>query len=87
MVFGVVVVLATIGDGRWWCNWICPFGTVYNLVAKVTPCKNKVGKGCQHCRKCFGAGKEKCGNMEVCKCENGGMVECENGESAEMKSL
>ena len=84
VVFGAVIVLAAIGDGRWWCNWICPFGTVYNLVAKVTPCKNKVGKGCQHCRKCFGAGKEKCGNMEVCKCENGGMVECENGESAEI---
>ena len=44
-VFGVVVVLAAIGDGRWWCNWVCPFGTVFNLVAKVTPCKNKVGKG------------------------------------------
>ena len=83
-VFAVVVILATIGDGRWWCNWVCPYGTVFNLVAKLTPCKNKVGKGCQHCRKCFGAGKEKCGNMEVCKCENGGMVECENGESAEI---
>ena len=83
-VFAVVVILATIGDGRWWCNWVCPYGTVFNLLAKLTPCKNKVGKGCQHCRKCFGAGKEKCGNMEVCKCENGGMVECENGESAEI---
>ena len=53
VVFGVVVVLAAIGDGRWWCNWVCPYGTVYNLVAKVTPCKNKVGKGCENCRKCF----------------------------------
>ena len=52
-VFGIVVALAAIGDGRWWCNWICPFGTLYNLVAKVTPCKNKVGKGCGNCRKCF----------------------------------
>ena len=84
VVFGAVVVLAAIGDGRIWCNWICPFGTVYNLVAKVTPCKNKVGKDCGNCRKCFGSSQEKCGNMEVCKCENGGMVECENGESAEI---
>ena len=55
-VFTVVVVLAAIGDGRWWCNWICPFGTVYNLVAKITPCKNRIGKGCGNCRRCFGAG-------------------------------
>ena len=53
VVFGAVVVLAAIGQGRWWCNWVCPFGTIYNLVAKVTLCKNKVGKGCQNCRRCF----------------------------------
>ena len=57
VVFAVVVVLAAIGDGRWWCNWICPFGTAFNLIAKVTLCKNKVGKGCQHCRKCFKNGE------------------------------
>ena len=53
-VFAVVVVLSAIGDGRWWCNWVCPFGTVYNLVARVTPCKNRVGQGCGNCRRCFG---------------------------------
>ena len=56
-VFAIVVILAAIGDGRWWCNWICPFGTVYNLIAKVTPCRNKVGKGCGNCRKCFGGSR------------------------------
>ena len=56
-VFAVVIVLAAIGDGRWWCNWICPFGTLFNLIAKVTPCKNRVGKGCGNCRKCFGNGE------------------------------
>ena len=53
-VFAVVVILAAIGDGRWWCNWVCPFGTIFNLVAKVTPCKNKIGSHCQNCRRCFG---------------------------------
>ena len=56
-VFAAVVVLAAIGDGRWWCNWICPFGTIYNLIAKVTPCRNKVGKGCGKCRRCFQSGE------------------------------
>ena len=83
-VFAAVVVLAAIGDGRIWCNWVCPFGTVYALVAKVTPCKNRVGKGCGNCRKCFGDGKEKCGNMEVCECGNGGMGKRENEGSAEI---
>jgi len=55
VVFGVVVVLSAFGQGRIWCNWICPFGTVYNLLAKVSPCKNKVAAGCGGCRRCFGA--------------------------------
>ena len=58
-VFAVVVILSTISDGRWWCNWICPFGTVFNLVAKVSPCKNKGGKGCGNCRRCFAQGEVK----------------------------
>ena len=58
-VFAVVVVLAAIRDGRWWCNWVCPFGTVFNLVAKISPCKNKVGKGCGNCRRCFAESKAK----------------------------
>ena len=57
VVFGLVVVLAAIGDGRLWCNWVCPFGTVYNLVAKVTLCRNKVGKGGGNCRRCFKSGE------------------------------
>lgn len=56
-VFAAVIVLAAIGDGRWWCNWICPFGTVYNLIAKVTPCTNRVGAGCANCRRCFKNGE------------------------------
>jgi len=55
VVFGAVVVLAAVGQGRVWCNWICPFGTVYNLLAKISPCRNKVGAGCGNCRRCFGA--------------------------------
>ena len=31
--FALVMVLAAFGKGRVWCNWICPFGTVFNLVA------------------------------------------------------
>ena len=53
-VFFAVLVLAAFGKGRVWCNWICPFGTVYNLVSKVALRKSKVGKGCGNCRRCFG---------------------------------
>ena len=54
--FAFVLVLAACGKGRFWCNWICPFGTVYSLVARICLVKNKVGPGCGNCRKCMGEG-------------------------------
>ena len=52
-VFVLVVVLAAVGDGRFWCNWICPFGTLYALLSKVSVFRNKVGPGCGNCRRCL----------------------------------
>ena len=69
-VFAGVVVLSSIGDGRWWCNWICPFGTVFNLIARVTPCKNKVGKGCGNCRRCFAESKAKVEGEQRTVCDS-----------------
>ncbi len=54
-VFAAVMVLAAIGDGRIWCNWICPFGTVFSLLARVAWRKSRVGAGCANCRRCFAA--------------------------------
>jgi len=54
--FALVLVLAAIGKGRIWCNWICPFGTFFNLIARISPVKDKVGKGCGNCRRCLAAG-------------------------------
>ena len=48
-----VLALAVFGQGRIWCNWVCPFGTVFNLVARIACRKDKVGKGCGNCRRCF----------------------------------
>ena len=52
-VFALVMLLAAFGQGRIWCNWVCPYGTLFNLIAKVTLKKDKVGKGCGNCRRCF----------------------------------
>ena len=49
----VVVVLAAFGKGRIWCNWVCPYGTVFNLVSRLSLVKDKVGPGCDNCRLCF----------------------------------
>ena len=49
----VVLVLAAIGQGRGWCTWVCPAGTVFALLAKRSVCKHQVGKGCANCRACF----------------------------------
>ena len=53
VVFGLVVASAAFGKGRIWCNWVCPFGTVFNLVSKVAVFKSKVGHHCQHCGRCY----------------------------------
>ena len=54
-VFAAVVVLAAVGKGRIWCNWICPAGTLFTLLSKKSVCAHQVGSGCGNCRACFGA--------------------------------
>jgi polyferredoxin len=55
VLFFFVLVLAAVGSGRIWCNWICPVGTVLQAVAKISVFKDKVAKcdHCEECRKCF----------------------------------
>lgn len=50
--FGVVV-LAMFGKGRFWCNYICPVGTVFHFLSRFSIVRNKVGPGCGNCRACF----------------------------------
>ncbi len=51
----IVLALAAIGHGRIWCNWICPIGTLFNLLAKDAKLPDRIdGKaGCGNCRRCF----------------------------------
>ena len=56
--FAAVVVLAAFGKGRVWCNWICPVGTIFNLLSKKSVCAHKVGPGCANCKACFHDGRE-----------------------------
>ena len=53
--FFLVLVLACVGAGRFWCNWVCPVGTLLQLVSRFAVFKNKVEKcdHCEECRKCF----------------------------------
>ena len=57
VLFAVVMVLAAIGKGRIWCNWICPAGTLFNILSRKSLLAHKVAKGCGNCRMCF----KKCG--------------------------
>jgi polyferredoxin len=52
-IFALVVALAAIGKGRIWCNWICPVGTLFNILSKKCVCAHKVGPGCSNCKACF----------------------------------
>ena len=52
-VFAAVVILAAIGKGRIWCNWICPAGTIFNLLSKKSAFRHRTTKSCRNCRACF----------------------------------
>ena len=51
--FAAIIVAAAVGKGRLWCNWICPAGTMFNLLARFAWKKDAVVKGCGNCRRCF----------------------------------
>lgn len=55
VLFFVVVALSFVGRGRFWCNWICPVGTLLQFVSRLSIFKNKVAKcdHCEECRQCF----------------------------------
>ena len=55
-VFFVVLALALVGRGRLWCNWICPVGTVLQIVSRFSVFKDRFDKcdHCEECRKCIG---------------------------------
>lgn len=53
VLFAVVVVLAAFGKGRIWCNWICPAGTLFNILSRKALLGNKVAEGCGNCKACF----------------------------------
>ena len=55
-IFATVVVLAAFGKGRLWCNWICPIGTLFNILSKKSVCAHKIGPGCANCKACFSDG-------------------------------
>ena len=55
-IFATVVVLAAFGKGRLWCNWICPVGTLFNILSKKSVCAHKIGPGCANCKACFSDG-------------------------------
>ena len=56
-IFATVVVLAALGKGRLWCNWICPVGTLFSVLSKKSVCAHKIGPGCANCKACFEGGK------------------------------
>ena len=55
-VFFVVLALALVGRGRFWCNWICPVGTLLQAVSRFSVFKDRFDKcdHCEECRKCIG---------------------------------
>ena len=78
VVASLVLLLALFGQGRIWCNWVCPYGTLFSLVAKFTLRKDKVEKRCRHCGKCFKNGEAESSPLQ----ENGISPSDSSGEDA-----
>ena len=53
--FFVVLALSFVGRGRFWCNWICPVGTLLQLTSRFSLFKDRFEKcdHCEECRKCL----------------------------------
>lgn len=51
--FAAILVSAVFAKGRLWCNWVCPAGTLFTLLSRFSLAKDKVGKGCGNCKRCF----------------------------------
>ncbi|MBO5940381.1 MAG: 4Fe-4S binding protein [Kiritimatiellae bacterium] len=49
--FFLVLALALIGKGRFWCNWICPIGTILQLISRKAFVGDRFRK-CDHCEEC-----------------------------------
>lgn len=58
--FVLVLVLVFVGRGRIWCNWICPVGTVFAGLARVSYGRKQTtfDSHCKDCRACFPTKKE-----------------------------
>lgn len=53
--FFVVLALSFVGKGRFWCNWICPVGTLLQFTSRFSFFKDRFEKcdHCEECRKCL----------------------------------
>ena len=51
--FAAILVTAAFGKGRFWCNWICPLGTIFDFVANVGLHRDRPCASCRHCRRCI----------------------------------
>lgn len=73
ILFAAIIVMAMIGKGRIWCNWICPAGTLFNSIARFAVKPHKVDKkdGCGNCRACFAKQKPKEDEQEASEAQEG----------------
>lgn len=51
--FAAILAAAAFGKGRFWCNWVCPAGTLFGVLSRKSLLAHKVGGGCANCRACF----------------------------------
>ena len=48
----ILFVALAVWRGRWYCDWICPAGTLLGLVSRLSRCRLRITEKCVRCHKC-----------------------------------
>ncbi len=75
----LVIAVASVLRGRWYCNTICPVGTLLGLVSKLSFFKIKIDDGgCNSCGLCAMNCKAQCINSKTKQVDETRCVACYN---------
>jgi ferredoxin len=74
-----LVFLMSVLRGRLYCNTVCPIGTIFGLLSKISFYKIKIKPStCTKCGKCQAVCKANCINIKTLEIDNSRCVACYN---------
>jgi ferredoxin len=79
VVFLIIIIYLSSRKGRWYCNAICPVGSLLGLISKISLFKIAIDKtACTSCGFCMNACKSNCINIKKKEIDFSRCVACYN---------